>query len=387
MNYELYHHGILGMHWGIRRFQNKDGSLTAEGIKRYRTDLKFKDRYDKYKAKQETKAAEKAKQAEVKRVEKLMKTDKRKLTAAELEERIGRLAMEQQVSALEASIVSGKDKGNNNKNNNNNGNNGGNKAGNFVSDLAKATIAATGTAIASKVANKIGDKVTNAIFGDDNKKGQEQLKQMLQQQQKQLQNQQKNQQNNQQNNQKDNDPLNGWTDKKVKGDYSAWEKALKSGKSTVESILEKASGKSVADIWSENTTQIRNHEGKLIVNDDNYFKKGFDSKDYWTTSKDNVTAVSDKSFDIWSWSSPDTKASSVKDSGSTTVGEKAVKNFLSGAWDNVSVNLLGNEKDYKSSFGTNKVGYSNSWDEQLSSTQSNFGFGGETNFDPYKKYR
>ena len=35
MEYELYHHGILGMHWGIRRFQNKDGSLTAAGRKRY----------------------------------------------------------------------------------------------------------------------------------------------------------------------------------------------------------------------------------------------------------------------------------------------------------------------------------------------------------------
>ena len=36
-NGELYlaHHGILGMHWGIRRFQNKDGSLTAVGRKRY----------------------------------------------------------------------------------------------------------------------------------------------------------------------------------------------------------------------------------------------------------------------------------------------------------------------------------------------------------------
>lgn len=31
----LYHHGILGQKWGIRRFQNKDGSLTAEGYKRY----------------------------------------------------------------------------------------------------------------------------------------------------------------------------------------------------------------------------------------------------------------------------------------------------------------------------------------------------------------
>ena len=31
---ELYHWGIKGMKWGIRRFQNKDGSLTALGKKR-----------------------------------------------------------------------------------------------------------------------------------------------------------------------------------------------------------------------------------------------------------------------------------------------------------------------------------------------------------------
>jgi hypothetical protein len=31
----LEHHGILGMKWGIRRYQNKDGSLTPEGRARY----------------------------------------------------------------------------------------------------------------------------------------------------------------------------------------------------------------------------------------------------------------------------------------------------------------------------------------------------------------
>lgn len=35
MEYELYHHGILGMKWGVRRYQNKDGSLTKAGKKRY----------------------------------------------------------------------------------------------------------------------------------------------------------------------------------------------------------------------------------------------------------------------------------------------------------------------------------------------------------------
>lgn len=31
---ELYHHGVKGMKWGVRRYQNADGSLTAAGKKR-----------------------------------------------------------------------------------------------------------------------------------------------------------------------------------------------------------------------------------------------------------------------------------------------------------------------------------------------------------------
>ena len=42
--YELYHHGILGMHWGIRRYQNEDGTLTAAGKRRYRTDDDMNDK-------------------------------------------------------------------------------------------------------------------------------------------------------------------------------------------------------------------------------------------------------------------------------------------------------------------------------------------------------
>lgn len=48
---ELYHHGVLGMHWGVRRYQNKDGSLTPAGKKRYTTE------YDKLTVKAQSEVA------------------------------------------------------------------------------------------------------------------------------------------------------------------------------------------------------------------------------------------------------------------------------------------------------------------------------------------
>ena len=35
---ELTHYGIMGMKWGVRRYQNDDGSLTSAGKKRYNSD-------------------------------------------------------------------------------------------------------------------------------------------------------------------------------------------------------------------------------------------------------------------------------------------------------------------------------------------------------------
>lgn len=46
-NNELYHYGIKNMKWGVRRYQNTDGTLTEAGRKRYARDAKEKE-YDKY---------------------------------------------------------------------------------------------------------------------------------------------------------------------------------------------------------------------------------------------------------------------------------------------------------------------------------------------------
>lgn len=44
----LMHHGILGQKWGVRRYQNKDGSLTEEGRRKYlKEGTEERKRFDK----------------------------------------------------------------------------------------------------------------------------------------------------------------------------------------------------------------------------------------------------------------------------------------------------------------------------------------------------
>lgn len=64
-NVELYHHGIKGMRWGIRRYQNKDGSLTPAGVKRYNKEV-AKLKKEEAKVKQEQKVASNSKKVKAK---------------------------------------------------------------------------------------------------------------------------------------------------------------------------------------------------------------------------------------------------------------------------------------------------------------------------------
>lgn len=93
---ELYHYGIKGMKWGVRRFQNSDGSLTAEGRKRYESEdiRNMQKQVDKGKNVVDGVKRSKAKAAE-KRTEKKIKDDLSRMSDQELRAIVNRLNMEE----------------------------------------------------------------------------------------------------------------------------------------------------------------------------------------------------------------------------------------------------------------------------------------------------
>ena len=95
---ELYHHGVKGMKWGIRRYMNEDGTLTPAGKARYGTKENF-ERYLENKQRSREKIKENRQAGAIARGTKLL--DKNRSRAGEIGRGIGRQV------AIQAGVAGG----------------------------------------------------------------------------------------------------------------------------------------------------------------------------------------------------------------------------------------------------------------------------------------
>lgn len=90
-NGNLYHHGILGQKWGVRRFQKKGGGLTEAGKKRY-SDKENTSKSSLSKTKKSKMSSSTSQSSKPKKL--------KDLTNEELQNKISRLKMEKEYKSL-----------------------------------------------------------------------------------------------------------------------------------------------------------------------------------------------------------------------------------------------------------------------------------------------